>query len=199
MMGITQLREKMSELKNPRESEAIRDWARILAEQERESRKAALAILDAMDADHDLDPPRDVEDRIDDLCGLLGAYVKHRGDVRGYYLEQYGPDVGNIERAKSFIGLSAEEWEHRQATWAELWRNEGLPDGRDPSEMDDRDLAKFHVEQSTVLGCSFEAFERDVVNLGPGEAMQAILAGEFEETNAALRRAADAVEERGSE
>lgn len=128
------------------------------------------------------------EMRREQLLGLVDAIAS--GDFRSWWFEEVvGEHIENHEDAMAYAGLSEEEWEEQIGTWASTYRSRAEEEFEQHS---DRDLARLHVERT--FGVSLREFEREVVSFDRSEAMQTVLAGNFEAVEQGVRAAEAAAE-----
>ncbi|MDS0280622.1 hypothetical protein [Haloarcula onubensis] len=184
MDQLQRLREAKSEIENPHESERIRAIAEILTEIQRAQRAAVLDQRDQLDIDPDDDVTEvDPDVRSTEVLDLVDAYTPGGPSLAETWLARAAPedlDVDDPAALANYAGLSSEEWEHQQQTWANSYR---AADGQ-AAEATDRDLAELHV--SSKWGVSLDRFEALVVNWDQGRALRDLLAGPSEATEAAI-------------
>lgn len=146
--------------------EAVRAFAGALAEQERDQREAVRALFEAHGLDEHAPPPTvDQQERIDALAALLDARIS--GDLGDYWREHQAPRLEgvDVDAAAEYRGISAEQWEGEQRSWARAMRKQGAPDG-----ADDRDLVAHYVSER--FGLALEDFERLVVDMDDAAVMR---------------------------
>jgi len=188
---LQQMREAKSEIENPHESERIRAIAEILTEIQRSQRAAVIDQRDQLDVDaaDDVDEV-DPDERTGEVLDLVDAYTPGAPSLAETWLARGAPDdldVDDPAALANYAGLSAEEWEHQQQTWANSYR---AADGQ-AADATDRDLAELHV--SSKWGVSLDRFEALVVNWDRGRALRDLLAGPSEETETAIRNNTEAL------
>lgn len=184
MDKLQQLRQAKSEIENPHESERIRAIAEILTEIQRAQRAAVIDQRDELGIDPD-DEVSDIEPgkRTTEVLDLVDAYTPGGPSLAETWLSRAAPedlDVDDPAALANYAGLSAEEWEHQQQTWANTYR---AADGQ-VADATDRDLAEHHVQSK--WGVSLDRFEVLVVNWDKGRALRDLLAGPSESTEAAI-------------
>jgi len=184
MEKLQKMREAKDEIENPHESERIRAIAEILTEIQRAQRAAVIDQRDELGIDPDDDVNEvDPEDRTGEVLDLVDAYTPGGPGLAETWLARAAPsdlDVDDPAALANYAGLSQEEWEHQQQTWANSYR---AADGQ-AADATDRDLAELHV--SSKWGVSLERFEALVVNWDKGRALRDLLAGPSEATEEAV-------------
>jgi len=191
MEQLKQLREAKSEIENPHESDRIRAIAEILTEIQRAQRAAVLDQREELGIDPDdglsaVDP----DERTTEVLDLVDAYTPGGPSLAETWLARAVPedlDVDDPTALANYAGLSAEEWEHQQQTWAKSYR---AATGK-TVDATDRDLAELHVRGK--WGVSLERFEALIVDWDRGRALRDLLAGPSEATEAAIRANTEAL------
>lgn len=184
MSRLTQLREAAQHVRNPGESERVRNMVGIIAEIERAQRAQLLELHEALDIEG-LDDVDDVEDRVDELCEFISGYTSK--DLRDYWLEYQAPEDLSAD-VKPYLDLDDQEWENQIGRWAESYRANA-----DLSDVSDRDIANQHVRNR--FGLSLTEFEQHVVSWSFKETMEEALTGPLERNEDAIADAVAAVEE----
>jgi len=191
MDKLQRLREAKDEIENPHESERIRAIAEILTEIQRAQRAAVIDQRDELDIDPDDEVSGvDPEERTGEVLDLVDAYTPGGPSLAETWLARAAPEdleVDNPAALANYAGLSAEEWEHQQQTWAKSYR---AATGK-TVDATDRDLAEMHVKGK--WGVSLERFEALIVDWDRGRALRDLFAGPSEATEAAIRANTEAL------
>lgn len=175
------VKQAMQAAKNPGESEQIRALAGAFAAVERDQRAALREHADALSVDPDtlgLDPARDHEERVDQLCAAVGA--RYTGDPWTTWVDHVAPAGLEGDAAEEYAGMDADEWEAERDRIVTEWRDD--PD-LDTEAHSDADLLAADVQSR--FGVTVDEFEEFVIGYRPGRVFEELLAGEFEtHTNA---------------
>ena len=185
MDKLKQARQVQQELKDPHNSDRFRAYARILAEIEAQQRQAVIDQREAagIDPDDGRDAV-DVDDRVAELCDLLAARTSSGPSLAQIWFESHLPDdfeADDPATLSTYAEMDQSEWEGQVARWADSVRHQH--DGLDSHP--DRALAGKHVESHWSVG--LDRFEAVVVDWDRERAMQDLLAGPSETTEAAIR------------
>ena len=190
--GIKQQKEVIDQLQqlkdDPTEHPAAQALVDIIVELEYSQLEAVEELHAALDVDA-LDVQKDRDDRREQLLTVIDAVSPGGRDLETMWFEDVASEhVENPERAQSYAGLSEEEWTEQIGKWADVWR--GHLDGA--AAMTDRELAAVHVERR--FGVDLEEFEANVVEYSRGEALETLLASNFEAVEHGIRTATSEVQ-----
>lgn len=167
-------------------NEQVRELADALATLEANRQRALAAHVDALDVDVDVPDVPTKEERVEQLVALVEARVS--GDPWDYWVEYLAPAaLENPDRAVSYRGMDADEWERRIKRWADIY-HEQLND----VDVDDRDLAARHVRNR--FGVDLATFEEIVVGWDPAEVLESTVAGPMQEMTQVVVDVTEAVE-----
>lgn len=180
--SIEKVRKLQQIAQDPTESEIVQALVSVIVGLEMRQLDAVQDLHDAHGIDG-VDVQASESARRDQLLGLVDAIASD--NFRGWWFEEViSEHIENPEDAAAYAGLSEEEWEEQIANWAETYRTRG---GEDFEQHSDRDIARLHVERT--FGVSLREFEREVVGFSRSEAMQTVLAGNFEAVEQGIRAA----------
>jgi len=189
---VKQQTEAIQELKqlkdDPKEHPAAQALVDIIVELEYAQLGAVEDLQDALDIEA-LDVQKDRDDRREQLLAVIDAMAPGGRDLETMWFEEVASEhVENPERAQSYANLSADEWDRQIGKWADTWRDH--LDGADA--MSDRELAAVHVERR--FGVSMDEFEANVVEYDRGEALETLLASNFEAVEHGIKTATEEVQ-----
>lgn len=187
LQNLGQKKELLGEMRQLAEDPANHQMAQalvdIVVEMEFAQLEAVEDLHDAMDVDA-LDVQKTREERREQLLAVIEAIAPGGQGVEELYFDEVASDhVENPERAKSYAGLSEDEWTDQLAKWADVWRSEL----EDTDEMSDRDLAGIHVERR--FGVALAEFETNVVEFDRSQALETLLANNFEAVEHGIKTA----------
>jgi hypothetical protein len=179
------IREVQQLAEDPAEHETAQALVDIIVELEYAQLEAVEDLHDALDVDA-LDVQKSREERREQLLAVIDAVAPGGRDLETMWFEEVASEhVENPERAQSYAGLSEDEWEQQIESWADNWR-----DHLDRSDaMTDRELAAVHVDRR--FGVSIEEFEANVVEYDRGEALETLLASNFEAVEHGIKTATE--------
>lgn len=185
--GLNAKREQMQQMmelaNNPAESPQVEALVTIIAELEYRQLEAVENLHSALDVDG-LEVTGDREQRQEQLKELIEAIAS--GDVTEHWFANVASEhIENPEKATAYADLSEDEWEDQIEQWADAYRSR-IPDAED---MTDRELAAEHIYRT--FGVGIDEFEREVVSFSEGEALQTLLARNFEAVEEGIQTAAD--------
>lgn len=185
---IAQQKEAVAELRqladDPAEHPTAQALVDIIVELEFSQLRGVEELHDALDIDA-LDVQKGRDDRREQLLAVIEAVAPGGPDLETMWFEEVaGEHVDNPERAQSYAGLDEDEWTEQIESWADTWR--GHLDNADA--MTDRELAAVHVDRR--FGVSLEEFEANVVEFDRGEALETLLASNFEAVEHGIQTAA---------
>lgn len=153
MKGKMQMMQKM--MSDPAafvDTEMMQGITLLLAQEEEQLQESVADLVEAADADADVDV-RDPEARSGQLRAGLKAIVN--GNVPATWVRiQEVIDLEHVDEAAEFANADADEWQAQCREWAERWRENGL-------EGTDEELADAHIRSR--YGVTKATFERVVV------------------------------------
>lgn len=168
---------------NITESDEIKALVAIIAEIEHRQLTAVGELHDALGVDG-IEVTKGKEERREQLLDVVDAAAPG-GSLLDLWFEQVAPDhIDAAEDAKSYAGLSDEEWQQQQSNWAAAYRD------RIEGEHTDEELAEQHVRRK--FGVSLDEFEREVIGFNEGDAMRTLLASNFEAVEHGIAQATEA-------
>lgn len=170
MMGISKEAALKRVMPKLMDSDMVETTTAVLAKAEY-SVVARAAVLDEQIDAGVVDSPETVEDRQDELQGLMSALIQE--EVSEWWLDEIAPKrYDNPERLEPYLGIDPEEWQTKIEQKAKMYRQRG-------AEGSDATLMAHHVRET--FGVSIDRFEREVVEWSVGEAATQVFAGNFED------------------
>lgn len=168
---------------NITESEEIKALVAIIAEIEHRQLAAVEELHEALDVDG-LQVTKDRDQRREQLLDVVDAAAPG-GSLLDLWFEQVAPEhIDAPEDAKSYAGLSSEEWQQQQTNWAAAYRD------RIEGDHTDEELAEQHVQRK--FGVSLDEFEREVIGYSDADALRTLLGGNFEAVEQGIAQATEA-------
>lgn len=172
---------------DPTNSEMVQALVTILVELEDRQLNAVDDLHQALDIDG-LDRQKGPDERRDQLLDFIDAIAS--GDFERWWFEDVvGQHLDNPEDARSYAGLSDEEWQSQIERWADAYRSKAPEEFADDP---DRVVAAQHVGRK--FGVGIDEFEREVVQFSRQEAMQTLLAGNFQAVESGIQAATATIE-----
>ncbi|WP_231184726.1 hypothetical protein [Haladaptatus sp. DYF46] len=183
MFGQVQRMKEFTQMaQNPTESEQVQALVNIIAALEHQQLAQVEQLHAALDIDG-IERTKDQTAREAQLIELIDALAA--GNLKGYWLNEVASEhLENPVAAKSYLGLSPDEWEEQQANWAADYR-EKAPE--QTADMSDREIAQQHVTMK--FGCSLDEFEREIVEWSMGSALERLLASNFQAVSTGIEAA----------
>ena len=169
---------------NPSKSQRVQAIVKIIAGLEHRQLSAVEELHDALEIEG-LSVGKSREEREEQLLGLVDAFAD--GDLVGFWFEDVaGEHLENADRAKAYAGMSDEEWQTQIENWAANYRREGVSE-----DLSDREIATEHVYRT--FGVSLDVFEREVIGFTPGDALETLLAANFQAVEQGINAATEEV------
>jgi len=137
----------------------------------------------------------DPEERMTSLLSLADAVADQR--VEEWWFENVGAFVlDQPDRAKGYVGLSAEEWHDQLRRWYEQYHEAGVvetpPGDADPARIGE--VADRHIRETFGLG--LRDFVAMVVNWDRGEQLEGVMVGPIQQFTAQVRQLEREIEKR---
>lgn len=157
----------------------------LLAEEEEQLQEAVADLVDAAEADLDVDV-HDPAERAEQLrAGLKGMVTS---DIPATWVRQTAP-IENADEAAQYAGVDADGWGEQCATWAQRWRDNDL-------EGTDAELADAHIRSRYgVTKAEFEAVVVEWDGDRTSRALRDMLAGPIETAQDRIRDVTDCLQE----
>lgn len=172
---------------NPAESAHVQALVTVITELESRQLDAVESLHDALDVDG-IERTNGPEERKEQLLDVVDAMTS--GEFDKWWFETVAAEhLDNPEDARTYAGLTAEEWGDQIGRWASTYREKAPEEFTD---MTDREVAEQHVYRK--FGVSLSEFEREVVGYTREEALRTVVAGNFEAVQQGIERATAAAE-----
>jgi hypothetical protein len=187
MFNVNRLKELRKVAQNPKESEYLQALVTILVELEHQQLEAVEDLHDALEIDG-VQNNSDRETRREQLLDLADHATS--GEFEDWWFaEVVGEHIENPEDARPYAALGDDAWQEQIETWADSYRERAEDELQEKSN---EEIARMHVERT--FGVSLEEFKRNVVDYSRKEALQTILAGNFEAVEAGIKSATATIE-----